>query len=83
VSQETALVKRARVTTIDIEFEGLEPTEGKGATVTRADPWQVDPERLRDVFKNVLDAFQFGHEIDVYADRFGRIVRITRAQSTE
>jgi hypothetical protein len=51
--------------------------------VPRADPWQGDPERLRDVFKNVLDPFRHGHEIDVYADRFGRIVRITRAQSTE
>lgn len=82
-TSEVPLVRRARVTNIDIEFEGIEPMEGKGATVTRADPWQVDPDRLRDIFKTALDAFQYGHEVDVYADRFGRIVRISRiAMST-
>jgi hypothetical protein len=81
-TEDIPLVKRARVTNIDIEFEGIEPTEGKGTTVRRADPWQVEPQKLRDVFRAALDAFQYGHEVDVFTDRFGRIIRIQRVSGT-
>lgn len=82
------MVKRARVVNIDFDFEGVEPTEREGTKVrfskrgrtirNPADPWQVDPEKLKDVYATALEAFQYGYEIDVYVDQFGRITRVSR-----
>ena len=74
-------MRKARVTNIEIEFEGLAPDDERGTTVKHADPWQVDPMKLREIIRSTLDAFQYGLEVNVYVDRFGRIVKIERAQA--
>jgi hypothetical protein len=73
---EFLTVSKAKVTNIEFTFDGEDPEHVAKRAKKKRGPLSIHPDLEDSVLQSAMEAFLKRYPIEVYQDRFGRIVKI-------